>query len=200
MKVTQLFWSAPRTAAVCGVLFLMQLPFAHGRSFSNSFVTFELPDSWKCNLEDSDWVCNEQTTARLNSIMILAAKRIGPGDTMDKYYDYLARPKTLKDTEGNPQRESTVLWVRRTTIAGTQWVESLQLNSEVADYYTHYLATIEGHIAVLVTLSAHKSIYAQTQDRFQATIRSLHVLDPLAAPEHWRAAKLAPDHLGPLQK
>jgi len=182
MTVTHLLRSASRSAAVCGILVLVQLPAAHSRSFSNSFVTFDLPDTWKCNLEDSDWVCNEQTTARLTSIMVLAAKRIGPGDTMDKYFDYLARPKTLKDTEGNPQRESSVLWVRRTTIAGTQWVESLQLNSEVADYYTHYLATIEGHIAILVTLSAHRSIYAQTQDRFQETIRSLHVLDPLAAP------------------
>jgi hypothetical protein len=116
MRVTQLLRSAPRAAAVCGILLLVQLPAAHGRSFSNTFVTFDLPDTWMCSLEDSDWVCNEQTTARLTSIMVLAAKRIGPGDTMDKYYDYLARPKTLKDTEGKPLRVSSVLWVRRTTI------------------------------------------------------------------------------------
>jgi hypothetical protein len=167
---------------VIGLSLLAPLIPVHARSFSNTFMTFDLPDSWQCDLEDSDWVCNERTTAKLSSIMILAAKKVGSLDTLDQYYDYLARPKLLRDTNGKPLRESSVVWVRRTRIGDTPWVESLQLNSEVSDYYTHYLATVIGHVAILVTLSAHKSVYAQIQERFQATIRSLHVLDPFAEP------------------
>jgi hypothetical protein len=138
-----------------------------------------MPSSWDCGLEDSEWVCNEQEDRRHGAIIIIAAKEVGPGDAMDEYYDHLAQPKTLMDGD-RPLRRSQVRWVRRTFIGGQPWVESEQFESELPNFVTHYLATIRGRVAVLVTLSAHRDVYPTMAAQFESVVRSLQVTDPLS--------------------
>jgi hypothetical protein len=116
---------------------------------------------------------------RHGSIIIIAAKEAGSGDTLDEYYDHLAQPKTLMDGD-RPLRRSQVRWVQRTFIGDQPWVESEQFESELPDFVTHYLATVRGRVAVLVTLSAHKIVYQAMAAQFEAVVRSLQVTDPLS--------------------
>jgi hypothetical protein len=150
------------------------------RTFANAYVSFEVPDSWECHLEQTEWVC-EETDVKTphSSIMILAAKQIGPGDSMDAYYDHLTQVRTVRDTDGKPLRLSKVLSVGRVQIGRNEWVDSLQFESEIPSFYTRYLATVAGHIAVLVTFSAHRSVYSQAAARFSVTVNSIQVFDPL---------------------
>ena len=94
--------------------------------FSNSFISFRLPDSWDCDLEETEWVCNEVRGSRHPAILIMAAKEAGPDDTLDQYFDHLARPKFLTDDKGQRLRLSVVQSVRREAIGTQMWVASIQ--------------------------------------------------------------------------
>ena len=52
----------------------------------------------------------------------------------------------------------------------------MHLGSEIPHYYTRYLATLKGNIAVLVTFSAHKLFYSKYSSEFFRAIKSLRVL------------------------
>lgn len=52
----------------------------------------------------------------------------------------------------------------------------MHLGSEIPHYYTRYLATIKGNIAVLVTFSAHKLFYTKYSSDFFRAIKSMRVL------------------------
>jgi hypothetical protein len=124
-------------------------------------------------------VCNEQEDRKHGAIIIIGAKEVGPGDSLDEYYDHLAQPKTLMDGD-RPLRRSQVHWVRRTFIGGQPWVESEQFELELPNFVTHYVATVTGRVAVLVTLSAHKIAYPAMAAQLEAVVRSLQVTDPLS--------------------
>jgi hypothetical protein len=154
---------------------------ADTHTFSNSFISFRLPDSWDCDLEETEWVCNETRGLRHPAIIIMAAKEAGPDDTLDQYFDHLARPKFLTDDKGQRLRLSVVQSIRREDIGGQTWVASTQFESEIANFYTEYYATVKGNVAVLVTLSAHKTVHKGLMATFRDIVGSLQVFDPLNA-------------------
>ena len=55
------------------------------------------------------------------------------------------------------------------------WVDGLHNGSEVTTYFTRYLATVKDRIAILVTFSAHRSIYTKYSKDFISAIESLRV-------------------------
>jgi hypothetical protein len=148
------------------------------RTFANTYVSFQLPDSWECALQTSDWVCNEREGAPFAAIMIITAKEAGSEDTLDQYYDYLAQPKTVINGDKRTLR-SKIISVRRSTIGGQEWIDSEHFESELPNYYTHYLATVKGKVAIVVTLSAVRTVYQGMASQFAAAVNSLQVTDPL---------------------
>jgi hypothetical protein len=79
-----------------------------------------------------------------------------------------------------PLRRSQVRSLRRTRIAAQEWIDCVQFESELPNYITRYLATVKDDIAVLVTLSAHKTTYSTLDSTFDAVINSLQVNSPSA--------------------
>jgi hypothetical protein len=121
------------TAAALSILMAVSISGdAAARIFANAFVSFEVPDSWECHLEETEWVCEEtEVKTPHSSIMVLAAKQIGPGDSLDAYYDHLAQVRTIRDKDGKPLRLSKVISVGRVRIGGSEWVDILQFESEI---------------------------------------------------------------------
>jgi len=74
-----------------------------------------------------------------------------------------------------PLRRSQVRSLRRTRIAAQEWIDCVQFESELPNYITRYLATVKDDIAVLVTLSAHKTTYSTLDSTFDAVINSLQL-------------------------
>ena len=48
-------------------------------------------------------------------------------------------------------------YVKRRKLGDREWVEALHVGSEIAAYHTYYLATTTSYLAILVTMSAHKT-------------------------------------------
>ena len=151
---------------------------AQAKLFRNPYISFELPPSWDCRAEGTEWICvNKHSQRTREAIIILTAKEIGPTDSLASYLAHLKIPKNLKLKSGKTIK-SKVLHVKQRTINDHVWVDSIHLGSEVQNYYTRYLLVIKDRIAVLVTFSAHKRHYTKYSNDFFKTIQSLRLIAP----------------------
>ena len=145
---------------IVGVLFAVQ---SQATKFANQFVEFELPNSWVCLLEGTEWVCQNQQ---------VAAKIQGDQDTLDQYLAYLKNPKVYTTPQGKSV-SSTVSYAQNKTISEQPWVDALHLESEIPGFYTRYLATVKDGIGILVTYSVNKNKYQEYASQFEGLVKSL---------------------------
>lgn len=179
-----------KALALLGALELAYAPSAFALKFANQFVEFELPYQWQCGLEGSEWVCQSlDMNKKRDAIIVLAAKLKGDQDTLDRYQDYLSKPKTA-NVPGGRAVTSQVRYSKMTDLQSHLWVDSLHLESEIPGFYTRYLATIEKDIAVLVTYSVNKTKFIDYQKQFEDMVRGLKVFRKAGALNAGQAANL----------
>ncbi|MEW6056860.1 MAG: hypothetical protein AB1540_09615 [Bdellovibrionota bacterium] len=159
-------------------LFIFGLCFAssaHALKFTNQFVEFELPYKWNCSLEGAEWVCQSQDEQkRRDAIIVLAAKLKGDQDTLDKYQEYLMKPRAFAAPNGKSVT-SQPKYTEVKQLNQHPWVVSLHLESEIPGFYTRYLATVKQDIGVLVTYSINKNKYQEYSTQFEDMVKSLKV-------------------------
>lgn len=144
--------------------------------FRNSYISFELPPNWDCQLEATEWVCRSQFNDQSReAIIILTAKEKGPSDTFPEYEKHLKEPRQVITGPGKSER-SVVQHVKAVSINDQQWIDGWHLSSEIPGYYTRYLATIKKNIAILVTFTAHKKHYTKYSRDFFKAIQSMRVI------------------------
>lgn len=149
---------------------------ANAKLFSNSYVSFELPPSWDCTREGTEWLCVSQfeRSTQKEAIIVLTAKEVGPADTLAQYLAHLQGPRLLPVKGGSPV-PSKVYTVQNRMINNHPWVDGLHFGSEISTYYTRYLATVKDRIAILVTFSAHRTNFTKYSSDFIRAIDSLRV-------------------------
>lgn len=160
--------------SVSAVLFVTT---AHAKVFRNAYVSFELPDKWACNLEQTEWVCRTSNPGvdRREAIIVLTAKETGPSDNLGSYETHLKQPRTILARNGQ-SLQSQVIKVENRRIDNFPWVDGFHLASEIPNYYTRYLATTKDKIAVLVTFSAYKTAFTKYSSDFFRAIESLRII------------------------
>ncbi|WP_049976046.1 hypothetical protein [Azospirillum sp. B506] len=157
----------------------------HTARFVNSFIAFEAPSGWTCSLEGPEdvaaWVCVDAAQAGTrDAIIVLTAKHRGDGDRLDLYQDHLSTPRAVSDSEGRPTgRMSRVKFVREDIIADHSWVHGRHYESEVPGYVTDYFATVKNDIAIVVTFSAHQSVFDLYYARFYPSMATIEARSPL---------------------
>lgn len=144
---------------------------AYADKFENSYVSFNLPDGWKCKREETEFVCTPPNPSGKGyaAMMILAAKEPGPDDTLAAYVTHLG-----KDPPASGQG-SLVKPPVRVNVQGTLWIDATLLGSEVPNYYTRYMATIKDDVAVLYTFSVHKTRYEELAGALTLAVQTLQV-------------------------
>lgn len=149
---------------------------SHAELFRNSYVSFELPPNWDCKLDGTEWVCvSKYSKQSKEAIIILTAKEVGPTDSLDTYMAHLKTPRSLPDKTGK-MAMSQVINVQQRMIANHPWIDGMQKGSEIASYYTRYLATVKDRLAILVTFSAHTDHYTKYSNDFLQAVESLRVV------------------------
>jgi hypothetical protein len=167
-------------AMIAGVVFFFAAP-AHALKFTNPFVEFELPTGFNCALDGPAWTCEmAEGDSQPDAVIVLAAKTKGENDTLDKFQEFLRKPKMVQNAEGKGV-VSEAKYVKPTEINGQPWIDSLQVDSEMQGYYTHYLVTIKQDIAVLVTFSIEKSKMPVYQAQFDNMLKSIKVFRKVEA-------------------
>jgi hypothetical protein len=159
------------------LLFILFSYNAHSRTFKNAYISFEMQDNWKCNLEQTEWVCRaEDPQEAKEAVVILTAKEKGPTDTLPLYHSHLDGPISTVTRTGIALTSSVKYKSRSVKINDQPWVDGLHQDSEVQNYFTRYMATIKDQVAILVTFSAHNKLYAKHSANFEKTIQSLRVI------------------------
>lgn len=155
---------------------LIALP-VDAKVFRNAYIAFEMPESWNCNLEVTEWVCRAQASKEAKeAIIILTAKEVGPTDSYPLYEQHLNQPIVIRTKAGTTVESKIVYKAKNVSINDQTWIDGLHLGSEVPNYFTRYLAAIKDRIAILVTLSAHKNYYTRYSQEFFKTVMSLKVI------------------------
>jgi len=176
-----------RYIAALSLLLLSSVSFA--KTFSNAYVSFELPDRWECHLEGTEWVCNSQLKGNSReAIIVLTAKEVDPKDTFEAYETHLKIARTVPGPKSQPLK-SEVKHVRRRQIAGHEWVDAMHLSSEIPGYYTRYLASIKDRLAILVTFSGHQKHFTKYSNDYFRAVESLRVV---ASKDLFELTQLAP--------
>lgn len=157
------------------------------RTFKNAYISFEMLDNWKCNLEQTEWVCRaEDPQEAKEAVIILTAKEKGPTDTFPLYEAHMSNPIVTQNKAGSTLTSNIVYKSAQLKVNDQPWLDALHGNSEVPNYLTRYLATIKDQIAILVTFSAHNKYYAKHSANFANTVKSLRVIaskDLLSRPD-----------------
>jgi LPXTG-motif cell wall-anchored protein len=157
---------------------LMVTATAEAKRFTNAYISFDLPESWNCVLEQTEWVCRPTAADQAQqAIIILTAKEVGPSDSLPQYESHLKAPRQIQSRTGQ-LITSEVLNVYVNKIAEQPWVDGFHKSSEVPNYLTRYLATTKEKIAVLITFSAHTLYYSKYANDFLKAISSLRVIAP----------------------
>jgi hypothetical protein len=150
---------------------------AEARTFKNAYISFEMLDSWKCKLEQTEFVCrSEDPQEAKEAVIIFTAKEKGPTDSFPIYFEHLNKPITAPAKNGASLTSTITIAPREVLINDQKWLDSLHVNSEVQNYYTRYLPTIKDQIAVLITFTAHNSKYQKHAGHFAETVKSLRVI------------------------
>lgn len=147
---------------------------AYAKTFSNQFIEFQLPEKWECALDGTEWVCQStDEQKKRDAIIVLAAKIKKPGmDELPIYKKHLQDKQIFTSVAGE-KIESEPRYVKDLDISGKTWIDSLHLQSEIPDFYTRYLATVEADLGILVTFSVRKDKYEEYGPDVDAMVKSL---------------------------
>lgn len=152
---------------------------AHAKNFKNAYISFDMPDSWDCKAQAPEWVCRSTDPVEAKqAVIILTAKEIGPTDTFPLYEAHLNTSQTVRFKNGTTLNSRVVYKSQYNRYNNQTWIDGLHQDGEVKHYYTRYLATLKGPIAVLVTFSAHNKHYAKYSPSFINTIKSMNIVEP----------------------
>jgi len=150
---------------------------ASAKVWRNSYLSFEIPDAWKCTLENTEWICRSSADKESKeAIMVLTAKEVGPMDSFDAYTAHLNAPQTTSYKGAAGVLSKVVYPPKKVMINDQPWIDGLHMASEVPNYFTRYLATIKDKIAILFTCSAHKDYYTKYSQDFFKAVQSLRVI------------------------
>ena len=167
----------------------MSTRLSHAKLFENSYIKFQLPYQWGCGLKNTVWVCRYKisTPCKKNpkrlickkeikkskeAVIIFAAKEASKVDNLKTYFEILGKTRKVKKRSGQTV-QSKVIHTKVVNIKQHKWVDGMHLGSEIPHYYTRYLATVKGNVAVLITFSSHKLFYTGYSNQFFRAINSL---------------------------
>ncbi len=171
-------------------LFLLTPQVGQTKAFHNSYLEFELPDQWDCKMRKKAYLCRhrvskicradgtsaeckQQIKKSREAIIVMSAKEKSSVDSLAEFQKHFGESRKLDATGGTTQ--SKVVHNKVVAIEKQKWVDGMHLGSELPHYYTRYLSTIKGDVAVLVSFSAHKLFYTNYSNQFFKGIKSLKV-------------------------
>ena len=163
-----------RLSATCALALTLLSPSAFAKIFANNFIEFQLPEKWSCKLDGSEWVCqSEDEQKKRDAIIVLAAKIKKEGmDELSVYKEHLEKKQVYQAPNGQ-KVVSEPRYVKEISLGPKVWIDSLHLQSEIPDFFTRYLATVESDLGILVTFSVRKDKYAEYAKDIEEMVKSL---------------------------
>ena len=140
------------------------------KPLETSYLITKVPDDWTCKLADQQWIC--QSTLKGYDTRLVAsflAKQALPEENIENFLGHFKSSKYITSKSGR-SLVSKVIYVKKVSVNRVTWVEALHFQSEVPNYYTQYMVTVNGGVSILLQLSAHKDIFEVMKPYFTSVI------------------------------
>ena len=177
-------------------IFVSSIP-VDAKLFQNSYISFEIPETWECKAFGTDWVCHSKLQEKkVEALITSTAKIAGINDTRDQYLAYLQQEKTWSNVKKEEITSKKMVEAKQVLINRFPWIDSVHKNSEIKLYISRYAGTVccedsSSKLGILVVLSAHQDHYKKYSGDFVKTVNSLRVLDIEKAIPKVRASQAA---------
>ena len=151
--------------------------------WGNSYVSFEIPETWECKSFGTDWVCHTSLKKeKLEALITSTAKLAGPGDSLEQYQAYLEKEKTWSNIKEERITSQKLTPTEKVFINNFPWITSTHKNSEIKNYISRYVITVccensSTKLGILVVLSAHQNHFTKYSSDFIKAVNSLRVTD-----------------------
>ncbi|MEZ4749806.1 MAG: hypothetical protein R3B54_04025 [Bdellovibrionota bacterium] len=157
-------------------LVLLNVPFL-AWGLNTAYVSFQHPEGWQCELSQGVWICQSNVPDdRKEAVILSIAAEATKWDTLENYETYLKKPRRIADDTGRGVL-SKIVYTRKRTINGFEWVDSLQQNSELPGFWARYLATVyktkTSNLAILITYIVSNERYSKISPSLERMIASL---------------------------
>jgi hypothetical protein len=147
---------------------------ANAATFETSFLKIQIPTGWACELQNGQYLCQDQKYKKQNyALLLISAKQAASEDNLVSYQEYLSKP-IERVTQDFKSLKSKVIKSGKSIRNGIEWVESLHKDSEAKGYMTRYFATTHRGLAILISLSVHEKytdifnrLFANTWDTLE---------------------------------
>lgn len=176
-------------AGLLVLISLSALP-VQAERFKTNALEFNLTPRWQCQLDQTEWVCLPRTpNERGEAIIVISAKQAGPQESLASLKSHLSTPRTIPNAKGLPV-QSKVLKAKDQEINQQSWIMALHLGSEVDGFYSKYLATVKGDLALMISLSADQSQFKKYDADFEQMMKGLKINLPSALQNKAPASEL----------
>lgn len=149
-----------------------------------------MPNRWNCEMHKKAYLCRhrvaksckanpttpdckKQIKKSREAVVVISAKEKSKLDSISEFHKHFGEARKMNAAGGTTQ--SKVVHNKVVGIQRLKWVDGMHLGSELPHYYTRYLATVKGDVAVLVSFTAHKLFYTNYSSQFFKGIKSLKV-------------------------
>ena len=150
-------------------------------SLSTSFINLKEPQGWSCQKMSTEYLCrSNDTLEKKESFLVIKAKLAGRSDNLYSFYENLKQPLPVLNNTGTSAL-SKVYSVKQETIQGHKWVRALHLNSVTANYFTEYLVTIKGDLAIGIELNYHQSRFNKYKETMNKLVKSIQLVQNIAS-------------------
>ncbi|HXI06900.1 MAG: hypothetical protein ACRC1G_12960 [Bradyrhizobium sp.] len=156
-------------AATAWLVSILIAPGPPPKRFISDIFEFDLAPGWACDLDETEYVCRRGRPPTA-SIAIIAMKRRSSDDNLEAYEAHLRNP------QANEQGKiPELLGLSRRHLANHEWVEGVQLSSEIPNYVTIYLASHTSQVGILATFTFHRDREAAERKDIDFMMSSLRI-------------------------
>ena len=139
---------------------------SQAKVLETSYLTTQVPDDWNCRLTQQQWVCRSETKGYDTRVVAsFSAKQALPEESIENFLGHFKSPKSIISKTGRSVT-SKIISVKKVDVNKVTWVEAIHFESEVPNYYTHYMVTVHGGMAILLHFSAHKDAFETMKPLF----------------------------------
>ncbi|MCB0356225.1 MAG: hypothetical protein KDD40_04420 [Bdellovibrionales bacterium] len=172
---------------------LFSLP---ANALKTSYLILQEPKNWSCSQQAAEYLCRSlNPLEQKESFLTVKAKLASREDSLQAFYVSLKQP--LISSNGVSQNQySKVYFVKQELINQQYWIHALHLNSNIPNYFTEYLVTLKGDLAIGIELNFHQSRYSKYKDKMIEISNKLQLVENIAS----RSQKVtnAPQNPAPL--
>ena len=143
---------------------------SQAKVIETSYLTTQVPEDWNCRLTNNYWVCQSSTKGYDTRVVAsFSAKQALPEENLENFLGHLKYPKSITSKIGRPV-VSKVISAKKVDVNRVTWIEAIHFESEVPNYYTHYMVTVNGGVSILLQFSAHKDVFETMKPYFTSVI------------------------------